>query len=157
MPDTTFASLEAATFWRYISSTLDRLAELAITVEHDGLHWRPPTEDANSIAVLAVHTLWNAEENIIQTLCGTPAGRTRDEEFVVRPVTADDVRDHWADLRPRLEAALAQLTTADLDGDRSHPRRGVIKGREVLIVVARHTAEHLGQAELTRDLYNATR
>jgi hypothetical protein len=36
-----------------------------------------------------------------------------------------------------------------------HPRRGAISGREILIVVARHAAEHLGQAELTRDLWKA--
>jgi hypothetical protein len=29
---------------------------------------------------------------------------------------------------------------------------GVLTGREVLLVVARHAAEHLGQVELTRDL-----
>ena len=33
-----------------------------------------------------------------------------------------------------------------------HHWRGEISGREVLIVVARHTAEHLGHAELTRDM-----
>jgi hypothetical protein len=38
---------------------------------------------------------------------------------------------------------------------RQHPRRGPLSGREILIVVARHAAEHLGQAELTRDLMKA--
>ncbi len=33
-----------------------------------------------------------------------------------------------------------------------HPRRGWSTGREILLIVARHAAEHLGQAELTRDL-----
>ena len=41
---------------------------------------------------------------------------------------------------------------ADLDRERVHPRRGLLTGREILIVVARHAAEHLAHAELTRDL-----
>ncbi|MDP9352215.1 MAG: DUF664 domain-containing protein [Chloroflexota bacterium] len=43
-----------------------------------------------------------------------------------------------------------------LEEEIEHPRRGRITGREVLLVVARHCAEHLGQAELTRDLLEAS-
>jgi hypothetical protein len=31
----------------------------------------------------------------------------------------------------------------------------MLTGREILLVVARHAAEHLGQADLTRDLATA--
>ena len=41
------------------------------------------------------------------------------------------------------------------DGTRAHPRRGTITGRDVLIVVARHAAEHWGEAQLTRSLLKA--
>ncbi|MEX2314637.1 MAG: DinB family protein [Thermomicrobiales bacterium] len=157
MSDTRFTSPEAASFWHYISSSLGRLVQLAETIAPDGLHWSPPASSTNSIAVLAVHTLGNAEENILQTLCGQTMGRSRAGEFVERLSTADELLERWQDLRPRLESALAQLSAFDMDNERLHPRRGAIPGREVLIVVARHAAEHLGQAELTRDLWNATR
>ena len=155
MTDSTFSSHEAASFWRYISSSLDRLVQLTQTIDPDGLHWSPPAPSTNSIAVLVVHTLGNAEENILQTLSGHPIGRSRDDEFVGRSSTADELQKQWRNLRPRLESALAQLPASDFDSTRVHPRRGSIRGREVLIVVARHAAEHLGQAELTRDLWNA--
>lgn len=157
MSDTTVTSPEAASFWRYISSSLDRLVQLSQTIDSDGLDWSPPAPGTNKIAVLVVHTLGNAEENILQTLCGQPVGRDRSGEFASRAATTDELRARWQDLRPRLKAALSQLTTVDLNSDKQHPRRGPIPGREVLIVVARHAAEHLGQAELTRDLYLATR
>ncbi|MBN1310607.1 MAG: hypothetical protein JXB30_04240 [Anaerolineae bacterium] len=38
-----------------------------------------------------------------------------------------------------------------------HPRRGQMAGRAELIIVARHAAEHMGQAELTRDLLFSAR
>ena len=47
------------------------------------------------------------------------------------------------------------LTRGDLDAAREHPRRGTLTGRDVLIVVARHTAEHWGEAQLTRSLMKA--
>ena len=50
-----------------------------------------------------------------------------------------------------------KLTREDLDRARQHPRRGIITGRDVLIVVARHAAEHWGEAQLTRSLMNARR
>jgi len=157
MPNTEFASPEAASFWRYISSSLDRLVALAHAIDPDALHWSPPAHDANSIAVLVVHTLGNAEENILETLCGESVDRDRSGEFANRSIAAEDLHWRWHDLRPRLELALAGLQSDDLGELRSHPRRGSIPVREVLMVVARHAAEHLGHAELTRDLWNAAR
>ena len=59
------------------------------------------------------------------------------------------------DLRERVVKAFEALTRDDLDGARRHPCRGIITGRDVLIVVARHTAEHWGEAQLTRSLLKA--
>ena len=39
-----------------------------------------------------------------------------------------------------------------MDKEVNHPRRGAICGREVLLVVATHVTEHMGHAQLTRDL-----
>lgn len=151
-----FASTEAATFWRYISSSLDRLVALGTALTHEGLHWQPSASNTNSIATLIVHTLGNAEENILEALCGIPVARDRDTEFTTHAISGDELAERWNELRPRLESALAQLGPDDLDRILTHPRRGAMTGREVLIVVARHAAEHLGQAELTRDLFLAS-
>jgi uncharacterized damage-inducible protein DinB len=151
-----FSNLEAATFWRYIASSLDRLVALGTALTHEGLHWRPPAPEANSIAMLIFHTLGNAVENILEVLCGVPVERDRDAEFAARAVTGDELAARWSALRPRLEGALSQLGQDELDRMRTHPRRGTVTGREVLVVVARHAAEHLGQAELTRDLFLAS-
>ncbi|MEZ4522019.1 MAG: hypothetical protein R3A46_10315 [Thermomicrobiales bacterium] len=100
-----------------------------------------PAAETNSIAALAFHTVGNAEENVIETLSGREAGRDRDQQA----------------LGPLLERDLGDPDDKRLSEPCNHPRRGSLTGREVLIVVARHSAEHLGQAELTRDLWNAGR
>ena len=147
-----FASAEVASFWRFISSSLTRLVAVLDGLDATELNWSPPARGANSLFVLALHTLSNVEENILETLCGEPVSREREAEFEAIGVSDETVRERWDAIRPRVAAALASLRSSDLDGQVQHPRRGELTGREVLIVVARHTAEHLGQAELTRDL-----
>ena len=152
-----FASSEAAVFWRYISSSLDRLVELVTAVDPTALGWRPQTSaTSNSLAGLAAHTLGNAEENILGVLAGERVDRDHEQEFTAEP-SSRAIAAQWHDLRPRLAAALRRLPAAEMARPRAHPRRGTVTGREVLLVVARHAAEHLGQAELTRDLWLAAR
>lgn len=148
---------EPLLFWRYIAGSLDRLVALLDGLSAEELDWRPPAHGANSLSVLATHTLGNAEENLLETLGGQPIGRDREAEFAVQGGSADAVAARWRDLRPRLSEILAALPPDALDASYPHPRRGAITGRDILIVVARHSAEHLGQAELTRDLLLAAR
>lgn len=147
----------AGRFWRYISSSLERLVQVGTSLDAEGLVWHPPAPEANSVSVLVRHTLGNAEENVLHVLCGENVGRARLTEFTADPLTADAIEDSWIDLRPRLERCLASLDDEAISMAFDHPRRGTILGLDVLIVVARHAAEHLGQAELTRDLWLATR
>jgi hypothetical protein len=150
-----FRSQEVADFWGAIDSRLNDFVQLAASIDQDGLHWQPPAEATNSIAVLVVHTLGNIEENILEVLLHQPVSRDRDAEFIEGEFDAGDLQAKWAELRARLETALAQAPIEELDIVRSHPRRGTMTGRGVLISAAQHCAQHYGQAELTRDLYGA--
>ena len=86
---TPFANREIASFHRFISSSLDRLVSLVGELDEAGLNWRPPAPNANCLYALATHTLGNAEENILQTLCGQPgqpgAGRRSSRRAATRP------------------------------------------------------------------------
>lgn len=157
MEGTTWASHEVAMFWRYLESSLDNFIKLAQSLEPEALHWKPPAPDANSIAVLITHTLGNVRENVLEILCGEPVHRRREEEFVDHPVTIESFATDWQTLKPILVQALSAVPASEMERVRNHPRRGDLIGREVLIVVTRHAAEHLGQAELTRDLWVASR
>lgn len=150
--DRAFASPEVASFWRFIVSSLDRLMAIVGGCSVDELNYRPPVEGANSLLVLGIHTLSNAQENILRLLCGEPVERVRDAEFDAVANEDNVPIAWWPDLRKALERALSSVPAGDLDRVFDHPRREPMLGREILIVVARHAAEHLGQAELTRDL-----
>ena len=142
---------EAMIYWRYISSSLDRLVGCLAGLDEEALNWKPlPT--GNSLYVLATHTLGNTEENVLGVLCGELIVRHRDAEFASYGASLIEVEQVWRTLRERVERHLETIPPTRLDGMCDHPRRGAIMGREVLLIVARHCTEHLGQAELTRAL-----
>jgi uncharacterized damage-inducible protein DinB len=147
---------ESLIFWRYIASSIDQLIATL-----DGLTPREinqtPTATANSLYVLATHTLGTTAENLLKVLCGQPVHRQRAAEFAAQGDSLDALHQQWQTLRGHIQAHLAEVDNDTLGDVRAHPRRGQISGREVLIVVARHCAEHMGQAFLTRDLILAQR
>jgi hypothetical protein len=147
---------EAALLCRYTLSSLDRLMHCLDGLDEHQLNWRPPAPQTNSLYALVVHTLGNAEENLLLTLFDQPSPRQREQEFVMQGQSADALIAQWQTLRERLQKALLSLSSDDLEQEHLHPRRGSITGLDILIVVARHAAEHLGQAELTRDLVLAS-
>ena len=97
----------------------------------------------------------NVRHNFLNVLCGLPITRDRDAEFVARGASAAEIEARWNDLKAQVAEALDELPDAELDREKDHPHRGVITGRDVLVVVAGHAAEHYGQAQLTRDLARA--
>jgi len=151
-----FASAEVETFWRFISSSLDRLVGVLNGQPIEILNWRPPAPETNSIYGLAHHTLCNARVNLLGNLCRQHVERDRDSEFTVVAGASTPPDAGWIEIRRELVEALSTLTAESLDAEYAHHWRGAITGREILIIVARHSAEHLGQAELTRDLAHAT-
>jgi hypothetical protein len=146
---------EVESFQHFIFNTIDAIVGALDGLSAEELNWRPAAPATNSLYAIATHVLGNAEENLLGTLCGQPHGRNYPTEFSAAAPVPDAVRERWADLRERIAKHLTDLTRADLDGARQHPRRGMITGRDVLIVVARHTAEHWGEAQLTRSLLKA--
>lgn len=142
---------EVKIFWRFITSSIDQLVACLDGLSEAELNWKP-LPNSSSLYILAAHTLGNTEENMLGTLCGQPFTRHREEEFSAYGSSPELIQRKWAELRERIERSLADLSPTSLDEAREHPRRGAVQGREILIVVARHIAEHVGQAELTHDL-----
>ncbi len=139
---------------------LDRLEELHHELNHaledlpaEALNWSPQAE-MNSLAVLAAHTAGAERYWIGDVIASDDSRRDRAAEFRTQAASA-------AGLIERLEAALAhsrnvlaQLTLGSLDEKRLAPR----DRREVTVAWAlahalEHTAMHLGQMQIMRDLW----
>lgn len=151
-----FASAELEAGWGYVERRLDALVALLAGRSAEELNWRPAAPEANSIYVLATHTIANARQGLLGVLCGGSDDRDRDAEFRAAGDSTEPIEQRWRELRAELGACLAALPPERLDEALTHPRQGELTGREVLLQVATHAAEHLGQAELTRDLRAAS-
>jgi uncharacterized damage-inducible protein DinB len=147
---------EIESLWSYIRRSVDRILACLDGLDEDDLNWRP-LDSANSLYVLAVHMMANVEANILGVLCFQNIVRHRDEEFKARGSSVEPVLQRWRDVQERVSLCLMKLSSVDLDREYEHPRRSKITGRDLLITVARHAAEHVGHAELTRDLLYTTR
>jgi hypothetical protein len=142
---------EIESLWDYIRRSVDRILLCLDGLEGDDLNWRP-LESASSLYVLAVHIIANVEANILGVLCSQNIIRHREEEFRARGSSVEPIRQRWLDVQERISSCLGKLSSSDLDQEYEHARRGKITGRDLLITIARHAAEHVGHAELTRDL-----
>ena len=71
---------EAASFQRFIFGTIDALVGSLEGLSEAQLNWRPAAPDTNSLYAIVAHVLGNAEENVLQTVCGQPVRRSRAAE-----------------------------------------------------------------------------
>ena len=146
------ARSELESFRHFIFNTIDAIVGALDGLDAGQLNWRPAAPATNSLYAIATHVLGNTEENLLGTLCAQPHTRDYPSEFTATGTSADAVRARWKSLRDRLDLAFSELPAGELDRERMHPRRGILTGRDVLIVVARHAAEHWGEAQLTKSL-----
>lgn len=146
---------KALTLWRFISRSVERLLACLDGLDAAALNWRP-LPNASSLYNLSAHIIGNIEETVLRVICGHKIVRDRDAEFSIVGSDTVALRAHWERLATQIIRDLTYMTPIDLDRLRLHPRRGMVSAWEILIVVARHAAEHLAHAELTRDLFLAT-
>lgn len=114
------------------------------------LAWTPAAKSANSLLVLAAHTVGAAERHILVNIAGRKPGRTRDEEFADAGDLAG-IRARWDTVKRGIAEVLDGLPPGRLEEDLPGPAS--VRSVQAMVVHAiAHAAEHAGQAELTRDL-----
>lgn len=139
-------------YFRYIVTALDRILASLDGLTAEQLNWEPIPDETSSLYVLAVHTMGNVEQGVLATLAGHPDYRDRDAEFASVGESPEAAQEQWRNLKGRLQAALGAMSTSVLDRHYEHPRRGPMNGWEILLLCATHANEHVGHAELTRQL-----
>jgi hypothetical protein len=116
----------------------------------DQLAWTPSAEGANSLLVLAAHTVGAAERHILVNIAGRKPGGTRDEEFAAT-TNLDAIGKRWDGVKRGIAEVLDGLAPERLAGDLSE-RMSNWSVQGMIVHAIAHAAEHAGQAELTRDL-----
>ena len=153
------SSLEIESFRIRFDYEFDRLLETIADLDDDAVIWKPPAPGANSLLVLVTHALGSAEQHVVGEAAGKTVVRNRDAEFASKGGSAH-LAARATEVRRRIDEAIVGLD-GRLDEEREPPfrrwpgARGTVRDR--LIHSISHTAEHVGHAQMTRDLYNARR
>ena len=120
----------------------------------EALNWQPGP-DMNSLGVLVLHTAGATRFLIGDLALGEPAPRDRDGEFAAQDVTATELNEQLASTIAHAREAVTRLTLDDLERVRQLPGR--TSQRTVswaLLHALEHAAQHLGHAQLTRQLWD---
>jgi DinB superfamily len=130
----------------------DKLREQVRGMDAGTLNWKPLPQ-ANSIAVLIVHTL-GSEREMIRAVRSLPTERDREAEFRAEAEAAEllAVLDQ---VDRELDGHLGALTVADLTELRPRGDRPPRPGLDWLLSNYGHAREHLAQVELTKQLYDS--
>jgi uncharacterized damage-inducible protein DinB len=144
----------------FYEALFERFHELHSQIENDlntlppeALDWKPGAE-MNSVSVIIVH-LTGAERFLIgDVIMGDPSNRNRDAEFVVHGMSKQDLIQRLAKTEAYIKSALEQLTLADLDTERTHPRHGnQVSVSWALLHALEHAATHAGHINITVQLW----
>lgn len=166
MSDTNTTTGELAAYGRAFDNVYKQLYAVMEGLPSAALLWKPfdesPWQGTSSTlgyilahgASSTVYLLRRAEYAMGRCEWGAVEGDEGREEF--GPANHD-----IAYLRARVERSqafvhdfLARVTPADLDAERAHPKRPTtFSARGDVIHALDHLAQHLGQAELTRQLW----
>ncbi len=144
----------------YIERLRDRRAEILKVIEGldaAALDWTPLPGAANSLVVLAVHSV-GAERNWLHGVVGQQEiERDRDAEFRARAPEAAALKAMYAAVALQSEQVLAALTEQELGASRTSRQGRTVGVRWAILHILEHYSEHLGQMQLTRQLYENQR
>jgi len=149
---------EIEVYSHQIRSLLKRVPACLEGLSEVQLNRQPPIEGANSVYVIAAHTVGNARAWVLGIACGQEMGRDRPAEFRATGSYAQ-LAEETQELLEEIEAALTALDASALDR-RVVPSQELwgegeareISVRQALIGVVEHASIHLGELHVTRDL-----
>jgi uncharacterized damage-inducible protein DinB len=121
-------------------------------LEAEALNWQPLPQGTNSVFVLAAHLL-GAERAWIHQMVGQKSlQRDREAEFRAHADDPTALRSQYEATAQETERILAGLGEAEMGALRTGDR-GTHAVRWCILHVLEHYAEHGGQMELTRQLW----
>jgi len=150
--DQSGAKTVAETVGRLFHEVHEGIREQVEGADRNALNWKPHP-DANSVAVLVVHTM-GSEREMIRAVRMISTERDRPAEFKAEADAADLLA--LVDRADReLDEHVGALTAADLTEMRPRGDRPPKPGLEWLVSNYGHAREHLAQIQLTSQLYSA--
>ncbi len=140
----------------YLKSVESRRAKIFQTLESappDSWNWTPTNDETNSLFVLATHCIGSEHGWIFEILGRGEKTRNRSAEFLVKGNALEDLRAEYERVGNETREILLALTNEELLTTRSRESHGEVSVRWIILHVIEHLSEHLGQMELTKQIW----
>lgn len=136
-----------------LSGLHERLRKVVADLE-PGILDRAPAEGANSIAVLVTHAI-GAEMGWLHLAAGRAHQRERASEFAVSGRNAEELTGVVDAADASAKELIAAAIAAGPETLRERPNARPVTAMFCVAHAIAHTAEHVGHAELTRQVLSA--
>jgi uncharacterized damage-inducible protein DinB len=147
----------AATVRRTFADMRQTIAEFP----PEALNWKPAGDETNSVAVLTTHSLHSTRSWLCTALGEKLPDRDRDSEFRVAEENPEKLLALFDDMASQCNGLFDQPREVDWAAiRRTHTRPDASDAIQVpaawaLLHAIEHLREHLGQMQLTRQLWDA--
>ena len=140
----------------YLNSLERQRAKIFAVLENaprEMWNWTPSGDETNSLFVLATHVIGAEHGWIFEILGGGAQTRNRPQEFLAQGDSLDALRAEYERVANETRAIFEKLTEQDLATTRYRESHGDVSVRWIILHIIEHDSEHLGQMELTRQLW----
>ena len=121
----------------------------------EGLAWRPPARDSNTLTVLATHAMHSTRWWLSVARGGALPDRDRPSEFVAEVANADELLSQVDALADDCRGLLGSMEPFDAEALRDVPNDEPVSSAWALLHAIEHLSEHSAVAQLTRQLWDA--
>jgi uncharacterized damage-inducible protein DinB len=144
---------EVAQYFDSIERQRTRIFQTLEQASSDAWNWTPTNDETNSLFVMATHVIGSEHGWIYEVLHDGPKTRNRPAEFLAKGNSLEPLRAEFQRVAEQTRQVLEGLTEADLASTRHRASHGNVTVRWILLHVIEHSSEHVGQMELTKQLW----
>lgn len=147
-------NLEIKECLRVLDEIKDEIRGIVRDLDEEVLNWTPlSAEVTNSIYSLVVHICGSERQMIHHTIGGLDIDRDREAEFRAAGESPSELEDLLQSTSGISREILESLTSGQLEESRDTGLWGEVSVRRAILRQIHHQALHLGQMQLTRQLY----
>lgn len=148
---------QVAEYAESIARQRKRILETLESAPSEAWNWTPTDDETNSLFVMATHVIGSEHGWIFEILGRGEQTRNRPAEFLAKGDSLGGLRAEFERVAEQTRQVLEGLTDAELESTRFRQGHGDVTVRWILLHVIEHSSEHVGQMELTKQLWEKKR
>jgi len=137
---------------RMLDGQAERYGNVIEGLPEEALNWRPGNEETNSVAQLVRHVT-AVQKMLLDRALGESPEYDHTRSLRNDPATKEELRGLLTDAKTTKDEQLTRLDGMDMSELLPNQFRGPVLRAHYVIHTADHGQEHLGHAELTKQLW----